>query len=83
MDNQNKDWKIEQLRETETALRNAQEKRIYLNGEPCIISHLMLVQPSFTANHPGKVLEIDAIDTHGNKHEIRLYTSEWPEERRR
>jgi hypothetical protein len=76
-----KDWNIEQLRELETALRNVQGKRIYLNGESCTIDHVMLVQPAFIAQHPGKVLEIDAVDTHG-KHEIRLYTSEWPEERR-
>jgi hypothetical protein len=82
MDNKNKDWKIEQLREVERTFRTAQGKRVYLNGEPCIIHHLMLVQPAFIANHPGKALEIDVIDTHGNKHEIRLYTSEWPEERR-
>ena len=78
-----KDWKIEQLREMETALRNAQQKRIYLNGEPCIITHMMLVQPALVANHKGRALEIDAVDTHGNKRKIRLYTSEWPEERRR
>lgn len=78
-----KDWDIRQLRELETALRNAQGKRVYLNGEPCIIKHLMLVQPAVIANHPGRALEIDAIDTHGNKREIRLYTQEWPEERRK
>jgi hypothetical protein len=78
-----KDWNIEQLRELETALHQGQGKRVYLNGEPCIINHLMLVQPALIANHPGKALEIDAVDTHGNKHEIRLYSSEWPEERRR
>lgn len=78
-----KDWTIEQLREIETALRNGREKRVYLNGEPCVINHLLLVRPAVVAHHAGKSLEIDALDAHGNKHEIRLYTSDWPEERRR
>jgi hypothetical protein len=78
-----KDWSIEQLRELETALRNVQGKRLYLNGESCTIDHVMLVQPAFIAQHSGRALEVDALDTHGNKHKIRLYTSEWPEERRR
>lgn len=79
----NKDWEIEQLREIETALRNAQGKRVYLNGQPCIINSVFLVQPAVVADHPGKELGIDATDPEGNGHEIRLYTSEWPEERRR
>ncbi len=78
-----KDWTVEQLRELETALRNVQGKRIYLNGEPCIINHLMLVQPALIANHPGRALELDAIDSHGNKLEVRMYTPDWPEDRRR
>ncbi len=82
MNDNNKDWKIEQLREIETAFHNARKKRVYLNGEPCMVTHFLLVQPAFIANHPGKALEIDVTDTHGNKQEIRLYTSEWPEERR-
>lgn len=76
------DWTIEQLREIETAFRNVQGKRIYLNGEPCTIQHLMLVQPAFSANHLGNALQIDAVGANGNTHKIRLYTKEWPEERR-
>lgn len=83
------DWKIEQLRELETAFRvnvsgsnNPCGKCVYLNGKPCTIEHLLLVQPSVGANHAGKSLEIDVLDADGNKHEIRLYTSDWPEDRR-
>lgn len=76
------DWKIEQLREIKTALRNAREKYVYLNGQLCTVTSVLLVQPAFIVHHPGKALEIDAVDIHGSKHEIRLYTSEWPEERR-
>ena len=85
----NKDWKIEQLRDLETAFRvavsgsdNPLGKRVYLNGEPCIVRHLLLVQPSVAANHAGESLEIDLIDSENDKHEIRLYTSDWPEGRR-
>lgn len=85
----NKDWKIEQLRELETAFHvavsgsnNPLGKRVYLNGEPCTINHLLLVQPALAAHHPGKSLEIDLVDSENNKHEIRLYTSDWPEDRR-
>lgn len=84
------DWKIEQLRELETAFRvnvsgsnNPQNKHIYLDGKSCAITHLLLVRPSVAANHEGRSLEIDLADESGAKHEIRLYTAGWPEESRK
>lgn len=77
-----KDWNIEQLRELNTAFRNVQEKHVYLNGQPCTVQSISLVQPAFIAQHSGRVLGIDIVDPDGTRHEIRLYTSDWPEERR-
>jgi len=76
------DWNREQLRAIETAFRNARERRVYLNGQECIVAHLMLVQPAVVAGHDGNALEMDLTDAHGGTHTIRLYTAAWPEDRR-
>lgn len=79
-----RDWSVEQLREIETAFRlNGQERRLYIEGQPHVVRSVLLMQPSYGADHTGKRLDIDALDPEGNMVKIRLYTSEWPEERRR